>query len=628
VLEPHVRTLLFTGLRPPEGYQLDFGVGTTFSLDLLTLLTAPVAFTCFDRGRDEEALPPDAVEVIESIRRYAGRLAVFCQAGRITLPRSRPPQLAFVEQSVFECQLDNGRLFHPKVWVLRFTQPDAPAIFRFLCLSRNLTFSRSWDTILQLEGSAGPRPIGENERLRSFVEALPRWATRPLPGPLADRIAALAAEVTTAAFEPPPGVDRVRFWPLGLSDRPDWPFRSLGSRTLVVSPFVTRSRLERFSSGGRRCQLVSTLKALEELDRPPEGFDRFWVLDDCAVAQLADDEDGQATPAGTDGTPGADPVELTGLHAKCYVTEDGGEAHVWTGSANATDAAFTGNVEFLVQLSGRRKDLGIDAVMGRNDDARSVPFGKTLKDEGSQVATGNADKAAGAYEERLELVRLALAKARFTAIVTPAGSDRFNVEIVPAGPEGLSLPEGVQVTCWPIMVGADRAVTLDAADGVAAAFSELTFDALTAFFAFEVSILGHPAGALPRFVLQVPLVGAPEDRPQRILRSLVRDRARLIRFLLLLLADEGIEAGVGDMTIGPEPRPDAGGEQRTASAAGLLESLVRALDRAPERIDEVAKLIEGLGSDDERQALFPPGFERIWRPIWTVRQRMTGCRTD
>jgi hypothetical protein len=54
---------------------------------------------------------------------------------------------------VVEVKAPNGGLFHPKIWLLRYTsETEAPA-YRFLCLSRNMTFSRSWDLILRLDGS-------------------------------------------------------------------------------------------------------------------------------------------------------------------------------------------------------------------------------------------------------------------------------------------------------------------------------------------------------------------------------------------------------------------------------------------------------------------------------------------
>src|SRR5207249_6343399 len=99
MLEPGDRTLLHKALEPPEGYQLDFAIGTTFSLDLLALLTAPLAFTLFDRRMEDGVGREQSLELLESLRRYAKRIALFCQAGRIALPRARYPQFAWLERS-------------------------------------------------------------------------------------------------------------------------------------------------------------------------------------------------------------------------------------------------------------------------------------------------------------------------------------------------------------------------------------------------------------------------------------------------------------------------------------------------------------------------------------------------
>ncbi len=49
MLDPEERLLLLDALRPPEDYRLSFAIGTTYSLDLLALLTAPLGFTLFER---------------------------------------------------------------------------------------------------------------------------------------------------------------------------------------------------------------------------------------------------------------------------------------------------------------------------------------------------------------------------------------------------------------------------------------------------------------------------------------------------------------------------------------------------------------------------------------------------
>lgn len=54
MLEPDTRELLLDALRPPDDCELVHAVGTTYSLDLQTLLFAPLAFAMFDWALDDE----------------------------------------------------------------------------------------------------------------------------------------------------------------------------------------------------------------------------------------------------------------------------------------------------------------------------------------------------------------------------------------------------------------------------------------------------------------------------------------------------------------------------------------------------------------------------------------------
>ena len=185
MLEPRDRLLLFEALKPPEGFRFDQGIGTTYSLDLLALLTVPLAFTWFEQqGDEDQRAGVNSLEILESLRRHADQLTIFCHAGRIALPKTSYPQLAFVESSIVECQPAEGAAFHPKVWVLRWVNDAGDVRYRVLCLSRNLTFARSWDTLLALDGELSPNrraAIGRNKGLVDFVRALPRVATRKPP---------------------------------------------------------------------------------------------------------------------------------------------------------------------------------------------------------------------------------------------------------------------------------------------------------------------------------------------------------------------------------------------------------------------------------------------------------------
>ncbi len=86
MLEPDDRRLLLESLRPPIGYELDHALGTTFTLDLLALLTAPMAFTLFDSEGEDGGPPTDPVTLLRAVREYGDRVTIFCQGGQIAVP--------------------------------------------------------------------------------------------------------------------------------------------------------------------------------------------------------------------------------------------------------------------------------------------------------------------------------------------------------------------------------------------------------------------------------------------------------------------------------------------------------------------------------------------------------------
>ncbi|WP_420439622.1 hypothetical protein [Candidatus Palauibacter sp.] len=151
------RTLLLESLRPPPGYRLRRAVGTSYTLDLIALLTAPLAFTFFDAHDEDGAPVTDPVALLEALRRHAENVTLFCQAGAIAVPKPEQTLLAYLEGSVVEVQppIEEG-IFHPKLWVLAFEADEAPTVYRVLCLSRNLTFARSWDMPVPRGATDGP----------------------------------------------------------------------------------------------------------------------------------------------------------------------------------------------------------------------------------------------------------------------------------------------------------------------------------------------------------------------------------------------------------------------------------------------------------------------------------------
>ena len=612
MLRPENRNLFLDSMRPPPGYTFDRAVGTTFTLDLLSLLITPLAFTFFD-WEDRDGRPTaEPLALLEALRRHASHIHLFCQAGMINVPPADKQLLPYIESSVFEVHAPKkGGLFHPKVWLLRFVSDDEPCMYRLMCLSRNLTFARSWDTVLVLDGVLTDRKlaIAKNHPLGEFIESLPGMA-RHVPEDVEGTIAQMAQEVRRVAFEPPEGFRDFAFWPVGLDRRYKWPFPEEDRPFLVMSPFLGDWFLKEIKQQGQLRFVISRPESLAAVSE--ESLEK---VEECLVMEegsALDVNDGDAEAA-TDGLD--DDNELAGLHAKLFVMDEGWEARIWTGSANATRAAFHNNIEFLVELTGLKSRCGIKALLG-GDGSQHTLRGLLVPYEPDSEEPPDGDDEARHY---LNAAREKLIDLRLEAHVSVEDENQYAIALRCPGNHRWRPPKDLSVKAWPVTL--QHSAELSVGAKTAASFEGLSLEAITAFFAFDVRVapgsgIGGKKKVAPlRFVLTLPLHGAPADRKDCILQSLLKDQDHVMRLLLLLLAGESLS--VSDFAM-----DSVHGSVGTATSFGvfdtgtLLESLLRALARDPTAIEQVANVVDDLKKTPEGQQLIPDGFDEIWAPIW------------
>ena len=622
MLDPYDRRQLLEILRPPDGYSLDFAIGTTFSLDLLALMTAPLGFTIFEADSSSES--PDSLALIESLRRYAGRISIFCQAGRIHIPKEyEQPLIAYLEGSVFQAHSPvEGSVFHPKVWALRYVSEDEPVAYRFLCLSRNLTYDRSWDTALVLDGFLEKRAnaFASNHPLGDFLAALPGMVKEGIPADLQERIDLMQHEIRRVSFNLPQGFDEIVFHPIGIIDRKAKPFSDRIDKILVVSPFLSEGRLDNFTSLGRGSALVSRLDSLQKISSGClQRFSEIFYFKDELIAQEDISELADLWHERTY-LEAEHPVlsdNLDGLHAKLFVADAGGRGRIWTGSANATEAAFRGNVEFLVELRGRKKYCGIDAVLNNGKEAgegKEAGFRNLLNP--FCISEPIIIDEMESLKHLADMSRSALVKADLSALVSEDADDHFSLSIEGSIP---ILPEEASIMIRPITLKKARAVRLSS-KGMHAEFRYLLDREISAFFAFEVTIKSGSKSLVEGFVLKLPLKGAPIDRYERILRALLKDKSQVLRLMLLLLSLDGRSNSGGSR----DPRPGESQQWIFPGVVPLFERMVRALAGDQRRLDDLNSLIQDLKSHPETKDLLPDGLDEIWEPIWEARKMVGG----
>ncbi len=104
-----------------------------------------------------------------------------------------------------------------------------------------------------------------------------------------------------------------------------------------------------------------------------------------------------------------------------------------------------------------------------------------------------------------------------------------------------------------------------------------------------------------------------------MLANLLKNAADFLAYLRFLLADlEDAQALLESLATNGSVEP-----WRThASQPPVLEPMIRALGRDPERLDHIARLIADLGRTPDGLSRLPQGFQEVWQPIWQARQEM------
>lgn len=604
-LTPETRVMLTDALRPPAGYRVDVAVGTTYSLNLTALLLAPLSFALFDQGNADDIGAVDPIRLLEAVRRHADHTTVFCQAGCIHVPGNYRSILTFVEDSVLEVMPPNeGAIFHPKVWAIRFENAEGERLHRFVILSRNLTLDRSWDTALVLDedeaGAIDASPAG------AFVAQLPGLAVRPLEAGRTADIADLATSLAGVRLAAPAPFTDGELIPIGVSPDRIWPFPREGRRLLAISPFLTKGAIESIGRIASERTLVSRAEALELVgSRALEGWS-VNVLQRLAEVDPQDDSADVSTVA-----PDGFLETHDGLHAKTFVVDErGGQSTVVTGSANLTSPTWGTNVEFDAVLRGPTSACGVAKVLDGNTEAPGLT--RILEEYSVSDTEGVADPSiATSYD--LEHFHQQLAASEPTLHVGEVDDDRVTITLsldLPASSPGVS-------RIWPASLPPDTQGQ-PLAQTLSWTIAPIN---VTPFIAVETTLGEGPARVTRSCVIKASLVGAVDGRRQDAVFSILKSKEDVLRYLVFLLGDPSYDAlfaqlaGVDGERFHGSDRPAL-----TSADVALFEPLVRATGRDEDALARVASLIEDLRALPNGDELVPDGFEELWDVVWQVHQ--------
>ena len=241
-------------LSPPVGYETVFAIGTTYSLDLDALIGASIALGLSESIDNE--LKDNPIYLLEAIQKTADKVLIFSEGGQIKAPFASNSLHILLEKMVAEVKLSNKRSFHTKFWLIKYENRDGDSLYRCIVLSRNLTFDRSWDVAVCLEGKI-LKDIEEENRsgratpISDFLKALQKHARRSsienskirMLGNISNELLKVEFQLNDKRY------DGFRFVPIGINgyDIEKSGIFSTYHEMFMISPFLSRSTIAEFN---------------------------------------------------------------------------------------------------------------------------------------------------------------------------------------------------------------------------------------------------------------------------------------------------------------------------------------------------------------------------------------------
>jgi hypothetical protein len=143
-------------------------------------------------------------------------------------------------------------------------------------------------------------------------------------------------------------------------------------------------------------------------------------------------------------------------------------------------------------------------------------------------------------------------------------------------------------------------------------FERLTLDAVCGFVVFELGIQRSGEEATLQFACLAEVHGAPANRLDRLLASMLKDKEQLLRLIWLLLESHGATSSEQAVAVAVgAARP----WQDQAEGHPIFERVLKILATDRPRLKEIGRLVEDLRRTPEGRTILPPGLTNLWDAI-------------
>ncbi len=348
------RKTLVDLVTPPTGFKFERGIATSYSLELDTLMRVLLALQSYNSESD---IINDRFAFLQTLTKVInkGNFLIFCSSGHISSYKSSKV-VTLLDNVISDIYVEDGK-FHPKVWLLKYApleknKANRDDIYRFICMSKNLTNSDFLEASFSVEGKRNNRLRGKNKNLISFLKDVLSFADKNKVNK--EAFTSLVRELDGVEFEIP-DADFEYFYQFGKESAKKLE-RNLEIKNIkkgaIISPFLNSTFIEGLAKKVKDIIIISTQSALDGVsDRVYDAY----LKNNENIYILADDVASEESLAGNTDS------KKVNLHAKVYILENNNSCGIWLGSANATCNGWRGNnAEAMVCVSINRNRYNLD----------------------------------------------------------------------------------------------------------------------------------------------------------------------------------------------------------------------------------------------------------------------------
>ena len=568
------------------GYDVDFAIGTTYSITPQALLIIPMSLGLLSSNCESAVQSP--ICLLEGIRRSTDNFVLFCNKGGMHIPSNNQPYLSLMDNCIYEVQSSQKPLsnFHPKVWIIKETNRanKNDQQVKVIVMSRNLTLDNNLDMVVCLTGKIGKQDINnkKHEPLIDFLASLIPLMENGISNKqhiikvkkkkikmVIESIRKVNHfEIDTDLFEK----DGYEFIPLlfgqNLNKNIKYPEAWQGTEQMTISPFIDRNILQELDKNVKNRHILVTTSGYVSKDI----YDLF-------------NRENHEIYVMKDGMTHND-IMPTDLHAKTYlVCNPKGEYgnFLFIGSANATQAAFYANSEFIVRLQYK---YGKHLVF---DSFRKEFLQMDTRDEESKIfETVNFPPESEETHETSELETFvrryitsdfsALCQAKnndnyYIIIKAEHYDDKYRIQIAPMQAAGYKIELKKETI-----------------------LSNLTLAQLSDFYIISIQ---DADGQNMDKIIKIPTEGIPyEERDIAIYKSIVDSKEKFLRYLSFMLTDDMDEYLFDAEQSMKLIVQNSIGKNSAPLSLNIYEQLLKAASSNPQKFIEIEDVIKKIGKKE------------------------------